>query len=214
MKILLLGPPGAGRSTQAQRLSEKLNYLPISTGDMIRAQMIAGTELGRRIESYYGRGELVPDEAILELVLPNLEPSGRWVLDGFPRTEAQARALDAALERRGIGLSRAILLEAPDEDVISRVVGRRYSLTTGRVYHVEQDPPPDFKARQDEGPFMQREDDTEDAIRRQLEIYHREASILTGYYEGKGILATVDARKTIPEVTESILEALQTPRKS
>lgn len=208
MKILLLGPPGSGKSTQAQRLCEMLSYYHISSGNMIEDQIIAGTEVGRSIRGYYERGELVPDEVVLDLVMPNLEPAGRWILEGFPRNEIQARALDDALARRGISLSRVISLEAPDENLIRRIPGRRHSLSTGWTYHLEYAPPPPPQAGRDEGPFVQRKDDTEGAVHNQLETYHRETEPLKDHYTTKGILTTVDAGKSIPQVTEDILAIL------
>lgn len=209
MKVLLLGPPGSGKSTQAQRLSRELTYFPVSTGNLVRAHIQSDTGLGRSIRGYYERGELVPDSTILEIVLPNLEPAGRWILDGFPRTQLQARALDEALERRGIALSRVIALEAPDEEMIERIKGRRQSLATGWTYHTEYDPPPHRRDDLDSGPFVPREDDTKEAIERQLQLYHQEIEPLKSHYEREGILATVDARRQIPEVTHDILQALR-----
>lgn len=213
MKIVLLGPVGVGKGTQAQRLAEMLSYFHISTGNMVRAHIEAGTELGRKMRAYSDRGELVPDDIILEMLRPNLEPAGRWILDGFPRNINQAHALDELLEARGISLSKVIVLEAPDEVLIRRITGRRVSRATGRTYHLEYDPPPDPRSHLDPGPFVQREDDTEEAIRRQLEVYRREAEPLKEYYSEKGILAVVDGRAPIPEVTEKILEVLGHPVK-
>jgi adenylate kinase len=211
VKIVLLGPGGVGKGTQAQVLSERLSYFHISTGRMVRLQIRAGTDLGRRMQAYYDRGELVPDEMVLELVMPNLEPAGRWILDGFPRSVDQARVLDRMLEERNISLSKVLVLEAPDEVLLERIQGRRHSRTTGRTYHLKYNPPPDPKEHMDPGPFIRRRDDTEEAFRRQLEIYHREAAPLKAFYAEKGILAEIDGSRPIPEVTESILEALGHP---
>ncbi|TCJ18259.1 adenylate kinase [Rubrobacter taiwanensis] len=204
MRILILGPQGAGKGTQGQRLAEITGARHISTGDIVRAEIKSGSELGRKVKEYHDRGELVPDEIIVEMARPHLRDAGSWILDGFPRNEAQARALDEALEEMGVELDRAVALEAPDEHLVRRLSGRRQSRATGRIYHLEYDPPPP----DDPGPFVQREDDTEEAIRRRLEIYHRETEPLKGYYAERGLLVSVDATRSIPEVTESILQAL------
>ncbi|ABG05078.1 Adenylate kinase [Rubrobacter xylanophilus DSM 9941] len=204
MRIILLGPQGAGKGTQAARLSERTGARHISTGDLVRAEIKAGTELGRKVQEYNDRGELVPDEIIVEMAKPHLREAGSWILDGFPRTEAQARALDEALEELGVGLDRVVALEAPDEVLVRRLSGRRQSEATGRIYHLEHDPPPP----DDPGPFVQRKDDTEEAIRRRLRLYHEQTEPLKGYYAERGLLATVDATRSIEEVTEELLRVL------
>ena len=213
MKIAMLGPVGVGKGTQIQRISEMLNYTRVGTGDLIRDQIEAGTELGQELEGYYERGEPVPDDVVMELARPHLLPAGAWILDGFPRTMAQVRALDEELEKRGIGLDRVIVLEGPsDEELIERITsGRRQSLATGRVYHLEYDPPPDPQEGRDPGPFVQREDDKEDALRREIESYREEADAIREYYEEKGILPVVNAEQAVPEVPEAIPDALGHP---
>jgi len=216
MKIALLGPVGVGKGTQAQQISERLNYTRVATGDLVRDQIEAGTELGRDIRVYSDRGEPVPDDVIMELTRPHLQPAGGWILDGVPRTLAQARELDEELSERGIdGLDRVIVLEGPDdESLIERIIGgRRHSLATGKVYHLEYDPPPEPGEGTDPGPFVQREDETEEALRQQLETYHQEAEAIKEYYEEQGILAVVDANQDVSEITEDILEALGHPQK-
>jgi adenylate kinase len=205
MKIILLGPQGAGKGTQAQRLANTAGAKHISTGDIVRAEIKSGSELGQKVQDYNDRGELVPDEIIVEMTKPYLDDAESWILDGFPRNEAQAKALDAALEELGEELDAVVALEAPDEALVKRLSGRRQSQSTGNIYHVEFDPPEDGE---DEGPFVQRKDDTEEAIRRRLEIYHEQTEPLKDYYAERGLLATVDAEQSIPEVTEDILEAV------
>ena len=205
MRVVLLGPQGAGKGTQAERLAQKLGAEHIATGDLVRAEIKQGTELGRKIQDYNDRGELVPDEIIVDMAKPHLKGDG-WLLDGFPRNENQAKVLDEALSDMGQGLDAAIALEAPDEELVARLSGRRQSESTGKIYHVEHDPPPEDGS--DEGPFIQREDDTEEAIRNRLQIYHEQTEPLKDYYGGKGILATVDATRSIPEVTKEMLDAL------
>lgn len=210
----MLGPVGTGKGTQAQRVSERLNYARIASGDLVRNQIEADTELGREIKGYVDQGEPVPDDVIMELARPHLNPAGGWILDDFPRTIEQARALDKELEQRGVSLDRVIILEGPeDEKLIERIVGgRRHSLATGRVYHVEHNPPPDPGKGEDPGPFVQREDDTEEALRRQLESWRQEAEKIKEHYDEQGILAIVDADQDVSEITEDILKALDHPR--
>ncbi len=215
MKISLLGPVGSGKGTQSQRVSEALNWTRISTGDLVRAQIEADTELGRELKGYNDRGEPVPDEIILRLTIPQLQPAGGWILDNCPQTKEQARKLDEELEKRGIHLERVLMLEGPsDDELIERITsGRRTSLATGRVYHLENDPPPDENEGQDPGPFVKRDDDTDKAIRRQIEAYRREAEEIKEHYEERGVLAIVDAGQEVPKITEDILDALGHPPK-
>jgi adenylate kinase len=207
MKIILLGPQGAGKGTQAQRLSQKTGAKHISTGDIVRAEIKSGSDLGQKVQDFNDRGELVPDEIIVEMAKPYLDDADAWLLDGFPRNEAQAKALDDALEDLGIELDAAVALEAPDDELVQRLSGRRTSDATGRVYHVEHDPPPEY-SEEDPGPFVQRKDDTEEAIRRRLAIYHEQTEPLKDYYAERGLLTTVDARQSISGVTEEILSAV------
>ena len=207
MKIILLGPQGAGKGTQAQRLSQKTGAKHISTGGIVRAEIKSGSELGQKVQDFNDRGELVPDEIIVEMAKPYLDDVDAWLLDGFPRNEAQAKALDDALKDLGIELDAAVALEAPDDELVERLSGRRTSDATGRVYHVEHDPPPE-DSEEDPGPFVQRKDDTEEAIRRRLAIYHEQTEPLKDYYAERGLLTTVDARQSIQEVTEEILAAV------
>jgi adenylate kinase len=206
MKIILLGPQGAGKGTQAQRIADRAGAKHISTGDIVRAEIKSGSELGKKVQDFNDRGELVPDEIIVEMAKPYLDDAESWILDGFPRNEAQAKALDAALEELGEELDAVVALEAPDEALVTRLSGRRQSQSTGNIYHVEFDPPPEDG--EDEGPFVQRKDDTEEAIRRRLEIYHEQTEPLKDYYAERGLLVTIDAEQSIPEVTEDILKAV------
>lgn len=207
MKIILLGPQGAGKGTQAQRLAQKTGAKHISTGDIVRAEIKSGSDLGRKVQDFNDRGELVPDEIIVEMAKPYLDSADGWILDGFPRNEAQAKALDRALEELGIELDGAVALEAPDDDLVTRLSGRRTSDATGRVYHVEHDPPPEG-SEEDPGPFVQRKDDTEEAIRRRLGIYHEQTEPLKDYYAERDLLTVVDATRAIDEVTKEILASI------
>jgi adenylate kinase len=206
MRVILLGPQGAGKGTQAKRLADRVGATHISTGDIVRAEIKSGSELGKKVQEYNDKGELVPDEIIVEMAKPYLDDAGAWLLDGFPRNEAQAKALDAALDDIGEDLDAVVALEAPDEALVERLSGRRQSQATGRIYHVEYDPPPEDG--DDPGPFIQRDDDAEEAIRRRLEIYHDQTEPLKDYYARRDLLVTVDAEQEIPRVTEDILEAV------
>jgi adenylate kinase len=208
MKIVLLGPQGAGKGTQAQRISQRTGAKHISTGDLVRAEIRSGSELGRTIKDYNDRGELVPDEIIVEMMRPYLDEAGSWILDGFPRNGSQAEALDRMLAEIGAELDAAVALEAPDDLLVERLSGRRTSEATGNIYHVDYDPPPEDPA-EDPGPFVQREDDREGAIRRRLKIYHEQTEPLKDYYADRGILAQVDATQTIGEVTGDVLRAVE-----
>lgn len=208
MRIVLLGPQGAGKGTQAQRISQKTGARHISTGDLVRAEIRSNSELGRTIKDYNDRGELVPDEIIVEMMKPHLEEVDSWILDGFPRNQTQADLLDHMLEEIDAELDAAIALEAPDDLLVERLSGRRTSEATGRVYHIEYDPPPE-NSEEDPGPFIQREDDTERALRRRLRIYHEHTKPLKGYYAERDILVTVDAAQDIPQVTKAILDSVR-----
>jgi adenylate kinase len=220
MRIAFIGPPGAGKSTQAKRVARSLpfhNHSPrFSSGDLVRAEVEAATELGREMEGYNERSERVPDETILPLLLPRLRRSMGFMLDNFPATVSQARALDEDLEGRGAGaLSRVICLEGPkDEELLQRILGgRRTSRATGEVYHLVNDPPPRPEERLDPGTLLRRSDDTEEAIRAHLEAYRKEAGAMKEHYEAEGLLTVVDAGRPMGEVTEEILDALGHPER-
>ena len=208
MRIVLLGPQGAGKGTQAQRISRVTGAKHISTGDLVRAEIKSGSELGLKIKDYNDRGDLVPDEIIVEMMKPYLDEADSWILDGFPRNESQAEALDKMLKEIDAELDAAVAMEAPDDLLVERLSGRRTSESTGNIYHADYDPPPD-DSEEDPGPFVQREDDKEEAIRHRLKIYHDQTEPLKHYYAGRGILVTVDATQGIPEVTEDVLEAVE-----
>ncbi len=220
MRMAIIGPPGAGKSTQAKRVARSLPYPHhsprFSSGDLVRAEVGASTDLGREMEGHYARGERAPDEKLLPLLLPRLRRSAGFALDNFPATVSQAEALDEELEGYGAGgLSRVICLEGPsDEELLERILtGRRTSRATGEVYHLLHDPPPEPERKLDPGPFLRREDDTEEATRAHLEAYRAEADALKGHHEAKGLLSAVDDGRPMGEVTEAILEALGHPER-
>jgi adenylate kinase len=208
MRIMLLGPQGAGKGTQAQRISRETGAKHISTGDLVRAEIRSGSELGQTIKEYNDRGDLVPDEIIVQMMRPYLDEADSWILDGFPRNQSQAEALDEMLKEIDAELEAAVALEAPDDLLVERLSGRRTSESTGNIYHAEYDPPPEG-SEEDPGPFVQREDDKEEAIRHRLKIYHEQTEPLKDYYADRGILVQVDATQPITEVTAEIREAVE-----
>ena len=209
MRVILMGPQGAGKGTQAAKLEEKTGATHIETGDLVRNEIKQETELGQKIKEYSDKGELVPDEIIIDMTKPYLDENDSWILDGFPRNQGQAKALDEALNDIGEKVDRVIVLEADDDDLVKRLSGRRQSEATGEIYHIEYNPPPEAGSDEDRGPFVQRDDDTEEAIRTRLNTYHEQTEPLKDYYEEQGILVTVDASKDIDEVTKDVLEAVE-----
>ncbi len=208
MRVIIMGPQGAGKGTQAAKLEEELGATHIETGDLVREEINQGTDLGQQIKEYSDQGMMVPDEIIIDMTKPYLEENDSWILDGFPRNQEQAEALDEMLGEIGEDIDRVIALEADDEELIERLSGRRQSEATGEIYHIEHNPPPEEGSEEDPGPFVQRDDDTEEAIRNRLQEYHEQTEPLKDYYEERGILVTVDASQDIDEVTEDVLQAV------
>jgi adenylate kinase len=208
MRVIIMGPQGAGKGTQAAKLEEELGATHIETGDLVREEINQGTDLGQQIKEYSDQGMMVPDEIIIDMTKPYLEENDSWILDGFPRNQEQAEALDEMLDEIGEDIDRVIALEADDEELIERLSGRRQSEATGEIYHIEHNPPPEEGSEEDPGPFVQRDDDTEEAIRNRLQEYHEQTEPLKDYYEERGILVTVDASQDIDEVTEDVLQAV------
>jgi adenylate kinase len=204
--LILLGPPGAGKGTLAH----------ISTGDMLRAQVAQGTELGRKAEKYMNAGELVPDEVILGMIGERIaEQDARegFLLDGFPRNTSQADALGATLADSGRRLTGVLLIDVPDEEVVRRLAGRRVCLKSGHVYHVEFDPPKrEGVCDQDGSRLIQRDDDREETIRRRLEVYARQTAPLIDYYESAGLLRRFDGQRNPDEVHDHIRATVATLR--
>ncbi len=209
MRIIIMGPQGAGKGTQAAKLEEETGATHIETGDLVREEINQGTDLGQQIKEYSDQGKMVPDEIIIDMTKPYLEGNDSWILDGFPRNKEQAEALDEMLDEINEKIDRVIVLEADDEELIERLSGRRQSEATGEVYHIEHNPPPEEGSEEDPGPFVQRDDDTEEAIRNRLEDYHEQTEPLKDYYEEKGVLVTVNASQDIDEVTEDVLQAVR-----
>ncbi len=207
MRMILVGPPGAGKGTQAGRLTEAFGIPHISSGDMLRSAVKAGTELGTQADGYMKRGELVPDELVIAMVIERIgQPDcGKgFMLDGFPRTRPQAEALDQAMSEAGVALSAVVLIEVPDELIVQRITGRRSDPETGAIYHLEFHPPPAEIADR----LVQRKDDTEAACTARLAKYHSETAPIVPFYEQKGILHRVDGVGKPDEVTARMRAAL------
>jgi adenylate kinase len=214
--LILLGPPGAGKGTQAERLQADFALAHISTGDMLRAQVSQGTELGQEAQKYMNAGELVPDDVILGMIgLRISEQDARegFLLDGFPRNTSQADSLAATLAESDRRLTAALLIDVPDEEVVRRLAGRRVCAKGGHVYHVEFDPPKrESVCDQDGSRLIQRDDDKEETIRRRLEVYARQTAPLIAYYDEAGLLRRFDGRRDPNEVHDHIRATVATLR--
>jgi adenylate kinase len=214
LNLILLGPPGAGKGTQASRLTEDFGLPYIGTGDLLREHKKDGTELGRQAEEYMDKGKLVPDELVISMIFDKLEEEGAdgFLLDGFPRSIGQAEALGEEMERRGRRLTAALLVAAPDDCVIERLSGRR-QCSNGHLYHVKFDPPKhEDRCDQCGRPLVQREDDKPEAIRERLTTYHEQTEPLIDYYDERGLLRRFDGTRDMVEVHDHIRATLATLR--
>lgn len=211
MNLIFLGPPGAGKGTQSKILIERLGIPQISTGDIIRAAIRSDSALGREVKQYANAGKLVPDELVNKLASERLSQgdcSGGFLLDGYPRTVAQAGALDGVLAGMGRSLDAVLLLEVADEVLLERITGRRSDPETGAVYHVTFDPPPsDVSVR-----LVQRPDDTAEVFGKRLDEYHEKTAPLIPYYEDRGLLRRIDGTGSLEEVSRRILDVLEVAR--
>ncbi len=215
LNLVLLGPPGSGKGTQGERLQEDFELPYYATGDILRAAVRDETELGRTAKEYMDRGDLVPDGVIVGVIAERLslpEAEDGFILDGFPRTTGQAEALDAQLAKMGRSLTATIFIDAPDDEVVRRLGGRR-TCPNGHIFHVEFDPP------EAEGvcdvcgaELVVRDDDKPDVIRNRLERYHAETEPLVAYYDERGILHRIDGAAPPDEVAEGIRAVLATVR--
>ena len=201
--VIFLGPPGAGKGTQAKNL-EREGYIQISTGDILRGAVKEGTELGKLAKKYMDEGKLVPDDVIIGIMKEELEKLGdkNIILDGFPRTVEQAKALDKMLEETGKKVNAVILFEIDDEEVVRRLAGRRVNPKTGETYHIEFNPPPPGVE------VVQRDDDREEVIRNRLKVYHQQTKPVADYYQSRGNLYKVDASKAPDDVYRQIKSVL------
>ncbi len=213
MNLVLLGPPGAGKGTQAKRLQDQRGLVQLSTGDMLRAAVAAGTELGRKAKDIMERGELVPDDIVIGLIAERMDADkgGKgFILDGFPRTIPQAEALDQLLAARGKKVNRVIVLDVDDDKLVERITGRFTCATCGEGYHDL------YKRPKVEGvcdkcggtEFKRRPDDTEEVVRSRLEAYHGQTEPLIGYYKAQGKVRAVDGMADIATVQKEIDQAV------
>jgi adenylate kinase len=212
MRIILLGPPGAGKGTQAKLLVERLGVPQISTGDMLRAAVKTGTPLGREAKAYMDRGALVPDGVIIGLVRERLQAADcvrGYILDGFPRTVAQAEALEKTLLELRLSLDHVLCLEVPPEDLVVRIAGRRTCRACGAMFHVRFSP-----AKRDGvcdacgGETYQRDDDREETVRRRLEVYAQQTEPLVRFFDGRGLLRHIAGTGEIPEIFARMVGSL------
>ena len=205
MILVFLGPPGAGKGTQAKLLSQRMGFLHLSTGDLLREAVKNQTPLGKKAKEYMDRGELVPDELIVQLIEETMPKDGNVILDGFPRTVNQALALEEMLRVKGEKISKVLFFDVPDEVIIDRLSGRRVCSKCGAVYHVKYNPPKvEGVCDLCGGTLVQRDDDKEEVVRRRLEVYRKQTQPLIEFYQEKGIIYKLDAGKGVEELFEEV----------
>lgn len=213
MKIIMLGAPGAGKGTQSERIGQKYGLPQISTGDIFRANLSAGTELGLKAKTFMDAGELVPDELTCDLVVDRISKedcANGYILDGFPRTLAQADLLTKVLAQSGDKVDFAVNVDVPDESIIARMSGRRVCGKCGKPYHIVNMPPKTEGVCDNcGGELIQRKDDQAETVKNRLIVYHEQTQPLIDYYEQQGCLVTVDGTKDIDVVFEDIIAALE-----
>jgi adenylate kinase len=207
--VILLGGPGAGKGTQAQILQKQFGYRQISTGDLLREHRNNGTDLGKAAEGYMKAGELVPDDLIINMVDGELHEGTSVLFDGFPRTVAQAQALDELLESEERGLPEAVYFDISRQLLEQRLLGRWTNPRTGRVYHEKFNPPKVAGVCDDDGgPLVQREDDKPETIKKRLDVFETQTMPLVDYYDARGRLARIDATQTVDDVTRALMHVL------
>ncbi len=207
--VVLLGGPGAGKGTQAQILQKRLGYRQVSTGDLLRTHRENGTELGKSAEGYMQRGDLVPDELMINMVEGELREGEAVLFDGFPRTVPQAQALDVLLDSSGRGLPTAVYFEIPRALLEERLLGRWTNPRSGRVYHEKFNPPKVAGiCDEDGGPLVQREDDTPATIKKRLDVFETQTMPLVEYYRSRRRLTRIDATQPVETVTHALMHAI------
>ncbi|SCZ08939.1 adenylate kinase [Alkaliphilus peptidifermentans] len=213
MRIILMGPPGAGKGTQAVAISDHFKIPHISTGDIFRHNIKEGTELGKKAKSFMDQGLLVPDEIVVAIVEDRLKKDDcqtGFLLDGFPRTVPQAEALDQALEKMNVHLTKAINIEVDKHVLIDRAVGRRICKDCGATYHIQFNPSNSGEACEKcGGKLYQRDDDNEETVTTRIEVYLKETLPLIEYYQQKGILVVIDGQKDIDRVFDDVVNVLR-----
>jgi adenylate kinase len=216
LNLILIGPPGAGKGTQAERLQHDFQLPFISTGEMLREHVKQETDLGRQAKSYMDAGDLVPDELILAMVAERLrapDAQDGFILDGFPRNLEQAAALEKQLSELGRRVTAALLIDVPDEELVRRLSGRRVCVKGGHNYHVEFDPPKhEGVCDQDGSRLVQRDDDKPEVIKNRLEVYHEKTTPLIDYFDQQGLMRRIDGTRPAPEVHDHIRAVIATLR--
>jgi adenylate kinase len=216
LNLILFGPPGAGKGTQADRLRADFRLPFISTGDMLRANVKEETQLGVQAKKYMDAGDLVPDELIVAMAEARLQEGDAldgFILDGFPRTLDQAKALERMLSSQGRRITAAILIDVPDDDVVRRISGRRVCVKAGHNYHIEFDPPKnEGVCDQDGSRLIQRDDDKPDVVRNRLAVYHESTEPLIDFYDEQGLMRRIDGTRSPTEVHDHIRAVIATLR--
>jgi adenylate kinase len=214
LNLILLGPPGAGKGTQAERLREDFELAYVATGDILRKAVSEGTELGQKAKEYMDNGDLVPDEVIIGVIIERVEAEDAqdgFLLDGFPRSKGQAEALEQALGRLDRKLTAVLFIDVPEEEIVKRLSGRRVCQENGHVYNVHSDPPEqDGVCDQDGSKLVQRDDDREETVRKRLGVYDKQTAQLVPFYENEGLLHRFDGTRGPGEVHDHIRKTLST----